>query len=274
MEDNKPQPASANPYAASTVAQTGNNNFIPGGRAVPIGQGMAWIGHGWALFTQSPLMWIVSMVLAFVIFLALNFVPLIGTLAANVMIGLLAGGLMLGAHAQHGGREFAVSDLFSGFNAPHMKPLLIVGAIYAASLFVLTVLAAGMIIAILGASGAAGAIMSGDTGAILGLIAGATIGSMLVLLIVMAIAVPIFMAYWFAPALVALQGVAPIDALKASFSACLKNFMPFLVYGLVFLVLFVVGSLPLGLGLLVVVPLMYTSTYAAYRDVFLGDGGA
>lgn len=274
MEDNKPQPASANPYVASTVAQTGNNNFLSAGRAVPVGQGMAWIRRGWALFTQAPLMWIVSLVLVFVIFLLLNFVPLIGTLAANVMIGLLAGGLMLGAHAQHGGRKFAVSDLFSGFQAPHMMPLLIVGAIYAAALFVLTLLAAGMFIAILGASGAAGALMSGDSSAIMGLIAGATIGSILVLLMVMAIAVPIFMAYWFAPALVVLQGVAPSDALKASFSACLKNFMPFLVYGLVFLVLFVVGSLPLGLGLLVVVPLMYTSTYAAYRDVFLGDSGS
>lgn len=273
VEENKPQPT--NPYAAPAVSvqQAGSDNFIAGGRAVQTGQGTAWVGRGWAMFTQSPLNWIVSLVIVFVIFFMLNFVPLIGTLAAYALFGLLAGGLMLGAHAQHGGRAFEINDLFSGCKAPHMMPLLIVGAIYAAALFVLTLVAAAMMMAILAASGAAGALMSGDTGAVMGLLAGATIGSLLVLLIVMAVAVPVFMAFWFAPALVAINGVAPVDALKMSFSACLKNFLPFLVYGLVFLVLFVVGAIPLGLGLLVVMPLMYTSTYAAYRDIFLGDGG-
>jgi uncharacterized membrane protein len=81
------------------------------------------------------------------------------------------------------------------------------------------------------------------------------------------------MAVWFAPALVAISNMSPIDALAASFKGCLKNILPFLLYGIVFLVLFILGSIPLGLGLLVVLPLVFTSTYAAYRDIFLGDDG-
>ena len=60
-------------------------------------------------------------------------------------------------------------------------------------------------------------------------------------------------------------------AIRMSFSACLKNVMPFLIYGLVFLFIFIIAVLPFGMGLLVAFPLMYASTYAAYRDIFLAE---
>ena len=41
------------------------------------------------------------------------------------------------------------------------------------------------------------------------------------------------MLNWFAPALVALRGVSAIDAMKLSFVSCLRNWLPFLLYGLV-----------------------------------------
>jgi len=58
---------------------------------------------------------------------------------------------------------------------------------------------------------------------------------------------------------------------KASFGACLRNFIPFLLYGIVMLVLFLVAVIPIGLGLLVMIPLSLTSTYAAYRGIFTED---
>ena len=60
-------------------------------------------------------------------------------------------------------------------------------------------------------------------------------------------------------------------AIRMSFTACLKNVMPFLIYGLVFLFIFIIAVLPFGMGLLVAFPLMYASTYAAYRDIFLAE---
>ena len=53
-----------------------------------------------------------------------------------------------------------------------------------------------------------------------------------------------------------------------SFRACLKNIVPFLLYGIVFFFLFVLAAIPLGLGFLVVIPVLIASIYTSYRDVF------
>ena len=248
--------------------------LIPGGRTVPAGQGVAWVGQGWKMFLQAPLMWVVNIVIFVVILTVISLVPFIGALASYALNGLLCGGLMLGAHKLYGGQPLEAVDVFSGFKGPIAKPLLIVGLFYMVAWLVIIITTAALFIVVLGVSGGIGAVMSGDSGALMGLMAGAGLGAIVVLLIVMALSIPIFMAFWFAPALVALGGMAPAKALGASFTACLKNFIPFLLYGLVFLVLFIIGLIPFGLGLLVVVPLLFTSTYFAYRDIFLGDSGA
>ncbi len=275
MEDNKPQ----NPYAAPTAEvltakpEASTETLIADGRSTAAGQGINWVGQGWALFTQTPLIWVVNVVIVFAITFALGVIPLIGTLAGYCLFGFFGGALMLGAHAQHNGRPLEVADVFAGFKAPLTTPLLILGLMYMAAWLGLMIITGALFIVVLGVSGAIGGILSGDTGALTGAVVGAGLGAVMVVLVVMAIATPVFMAFWFAPALVAINGVKPVDALAASFKACLKNFIPFLLYGVVFLVLFVIGSIPLGLGLLVVVPLLYTSTYCAYRDIFLGDDG-
>lgn len=273
MDNDKSQ----NPYAAPSVdvltaqADAGQESLIPGGRGVGFGQGLAWIGQGWSLFTQAPLIWVVNVVIFIAIFVVASLIPFIGTLIGYVLTGLFAGGLMLGAHAQQNGRPLEVADVFSGFKAPMLTPLLIIGVLYMAAWLVVIVIAGIMFAVIFGASGAIGALMSGDSGAMAGLLAGAGLGVLLVGLVVMALSVPIVMAMWFAPALVVLQNMAPVEAMTTSFRGCLRNILPFLLYGIVFLILFIIGSLPFLLGLLVVLPLLYTSTYAAYRDIFLGD---
>ena len=275
MEPNTPQ----NPYAAPTVdvlsAPLTNDavSFIPEGRATSFGQGLNWITRGWNIFTQSPLIWIVNAVIVLAIYVVLSFIPFIGSILSMVLYALLGAGMMLGAHSQHSGRSLEVSDTFSGFQSPHKMNLFILGLLYMVAWTLLLILAGILVAVILGASGVAGAFMSGDSSAIVGLIAGAGIGFILIGLIVMAVSIPIAMAFWFAPALVAINGVSPLAALSSSFFACLKNFLPFLLYGIIFLVLFLVGSIPLLLGLLVVFPLLFTSTYAAYRDIYLADDG-
>jgi uncharacterized membrane protein len=99
-------------------------------------------------------------------------------------------------------------------------------------------------------------------------VAGLGVTTLLAVLVALAISVPIYMALWFAPSLVTFQDYAPFDALKTSFSACLKNIVPFLVYGVMLLILMVVAMIPFGLGMLVMVPVIIASVYAAYRDVF------
>jgi len=88
------------------------------------------------------------------------------------------------------------------------------------------------------------------------------------ILIAMLFIVPILMAYWYAPILVGLNNLTATEAMKLSFLACLKNMLPFLLYGLIFMLLLVAAIIPFGLGLLIAVPVMMTSLYASYVDVF------
>jgi uncharacterized membrane protein len=78
--------------------------------------------------------------------------------------------------------------------------------------------------------------------------------------------------------------VAPVAAMKLSFSACLRNTAPFLVYGLVVLGMWLVMSLPAAAGiigsllvaalLIASIPVLICSVYASYQDVFTAPRGA
>lgn len=90
----------------------------------------------------------------------------------------------------------------------------------------------------------------------------------LALLIVLGAMLPLIMAYWFAPALVLFHDMKALDAMRLSFSACLRNVLPFLIYGVISAVLLVLAMIPLGLGLLVMIPTMTASLYISYKDIF------
>jgi uncharacterized membrane protein len=91
----------------------------------------------------------------------------------------------------------------------------------------------------------------------------AALGAYLVL------SLPLVMLGWFAPALVMLEGQGTWAALGHSFTGCLRNMLPFLVYGLVGLVVFpLLVAVTFGLGMLVLVPVGLLSVHAAYRDIF------
>ena len=57
--------------------------------------------------------------------------------------------------------------------------------------------------------------------------------------------------------------------MRSSFYGCLKNAMPFLLYSVVGLLLFIVALIPLGLGLLVFGPVIWGTMYVGYRDIFV-----
>jgi uncharacterized membrane protein len=167
---------------------------------------------------------------------------------------VMGAGLMLGARAVHQGEGLEVGHLFAGFRE-RTGPLVVVGVIY----LIATVVIVLAMVMLMGVSFVG--MMTGSAEAF-----GA--GLLLGVLVAVALSVPLMMAYWFAPALVALNGFSAVDAMKTSFSACLKNILPFLIYGLVGLVLAIVASIPLALGWFVLGPVFVASIYASYRDVF------
>jgi uncharacterized membrane protein len=85
----------------------------------------------------------------------------------------------------------------------------------------------------------------------------------------LALLLPVVMAIWFAPPLVVFHDKSAVEAMQESFTGCLRNIVPFLLYGLVMLVLGVLAAIPFGLGWLVLGPVLAASLYTSYKDIYL-----
>ena len=246
--DMEPFPISAPPFTGDC-------------RTVPAGNAFEWLKQGWAMFVVNPGVWIAMMVILIVIYLGLMIVPLIGQLAAHLVTPVLGAGMLVACQKILNNETIEIPDLFAGFKR-NTGDLVMLGVLYMAGMLVIFA-----VVAVLGGGSLAGGMMVGRSAG-LGMAMG---GMLLAVLLSLALSVPLFMAIWFAPALVLFNNMKPVPALKASFDACLKNAVPFLVYGLITLVLCFFAVLPVGLGFLVLGPLLAGSVYASYRDIFVGS---
>jgi hypothetical protein len=252
------------PYAApkSQVADRPGSpvegNFVPEGQTVPAGNGWSWITSGWELFKQQPGMWILVIIIFLALMIVAGVIPIV-----NLVVGLLGpvfvGGLMIGCRAIDEGGELEVGHLFAGFRE-HAGKLVLVGLFNVGAWLLVVV----VIFLLAGASAFTMRHAGADVGAGA---ASAVLGG----LIGLALGIPIYMAIWFAPALVTLSGLEVWAALKASFSGCLKNIVPFLVYGVMAFVLAIVASIPFMLGWLVLGPVIIASVYTGYRDIYFAQ---
>ncbi len=247
---------------AAPNAQGGS--FHADGRVVDAGRGWDWIVEAFALFRKQPGIWILAAVVLGVLFIVISMIPLLGSLANALLFPIFGAGLMLGCRDLERGGALEVAHLFAGFKQK-TGDLVMVGAF---NLFGWVVIFFAVFV-VVGGGVFMGLMRGGMPGA------GISIASMLIaMLLVAGLSVPLTMATWFAPALIVLQHMAPADALKASFFACLRNWIPFLVYGIVLLVAGIVAAIPAGLGYLVLIPVLAASVYTAYRDIFCAGQAA
>jgi uncharacterized membrane protein len=246
----------------SQMTPQGAGNAGPG-RAVPAGQGWVWITGGFEMFKKQPGMWIALVVVLFVIIVVLNFLNILfflGSIALMLLMPVFVAGLMLACQAQQRGAPLEMGHLFAGFKT-QTGNLIVLGALALGGVIIVMV----PVILIVGVGAFFGAARGDAAGA------AAMGGSFFIAwLLAMGLSVLLYMALWFAPALVALRGTAPVDAIKQSFFGCLKNIVPFLIYGIIMMVLSIVATIPLGLGWLVLGPVAVASVYVAYRDIY-GD---
>jgi hypothetical protein len=203
-------------------------------------------------------------------------VPLVGVAIASIVVPAFSVGFMAAARAasRRSGVELAL--LFDGFRHAQRSQL-VLGAVY---LVCLTLVLGGSTLA--DGSALARWMLTGRRPANEVLQSDEFLGA---LALAAALYLPVMMMFWFAPPLVAWHSASPAKALFYSFFACLMNWRAFLAYGaaaaLVTLVVpFVLAvtlrtliagvsfawlALPM-LGVLL--PTLFASFYASYRDVF------
>jgi hypothetical protein len=237
-------------------------------RSLNAGRGAAWWAEGWRIFTASPALWIGIIVVMVLIAIALNFIPILGNIAQALLWPVFIGGVLLGCHALAVGRPLEFPHLFAGFQEGRAGPLLILGLI---AFVVSLAFALAIMMLVFGAMGFSGmaALMTGDpTAAMGGALAGMGIAALFAVPIALIGYGLFLMAWWFAPALVTLNRADAFAALKASFDASWKNLGALTVFGLIFIGLAIVASIPFGLGWLVLLPVMFGGLYASWREVF------
>jgi len=227
------------------------------------GAGWDWIARGWKIFARAPLMWVISIVVLFIAAVIISLVPFIGSLVFQLLQAVIAGGFMVACHSLSRGGDFELEHLMAGFKRNFTSLLLLGVFLVVGGLLIMLVL-----MLFVGATVMSVFIGGGNAEQAIAAIAASAMTMLLGALVALALTIPMLAAYWFAPALVILNDMKPMAALKESFFGSFRNFVPFLVYGIIMTVFAVIAAIPFGLGMLVWIPLAITSTYAAYRGIF------
>ena len=241
-----------NPYssAADKAQEPTTSAQLIGVKSVAAGRGLSWFGEGFEIFKLAPWIWILNVVLFFVILAVLSAIPVISILT-SLLTPVFVAGLILGCRDLDGGNELKVAHVFAGFQN-RAGSLIGLGAINV----IITILFVGNFDP-----------EAWETGQMTDQEAMSMILAVLVMTLFM---IPLLMLFWFAPTLIVLhEDVGIIEAMKLSFLGCIRNILPFLIYGIVGFILMILASIPFGLGWLVLGPVLFGTIYASYKDIFL-----
>lgn len=231
-------------------------------RKVHASHGWMWIKHGYWLFRKNPLLWMVLTAIGVIGMLGIAVIPVIGDPLATLLFPVLLAGFMFGCHALAKGEELELAHLFAGFQQ-HTQQLVTLGGVNLVGQ--LLILGAMMLT---GGATLVGIMMGGKTADDPEILMQAVAGAGFSLLLGMTLFSVLLMAMQFAPMLVIFGKMQPIPALKASLRAFLRNVIPLTVYAVMLLPFAILATLPMLLGWLVLLPIIITSLYAIYRDLF------
>jgi hypothetical protein len=248
---------------------------------VPASNGWLWLKRGFGFFGRAPLAWVLVAVSYWMLVSVVGLLPYLGLVAVMVATPAFAVSFMAMCRELERGRPLELKLLFAGFRR-NPGALAVLGGTYLLAILGILVTSQlfddGLLMRwMLEGKAVPRDEASGDA------LATAAIAAFVLF-------VPVIMAFWFAPVLVAWHGMSAPKALFFSFFAALRNWRAFLVYGIAaalvagvvpgvaFSLLAVAarGSQGAGgvmsvLALVVVVillPTLYASFYASYRDVF------
>lgn len=227
-------------------------------------QGLQWILSGFYLFLKAPLAWVFVCFTLMLIAITMSLVPLLGKFVFTLISPVFLAGIMLGCRDMEQGKSIEITHLFMAFKT-NSAPLITIGGIY----LIGQILILGLVM-LIGGSQMTDMLLYGkrvDESELMGVMSNMLTSS----LIALTLSIPLMMASWFSPLLVVFHNTPPIVALQRSFFACLKNFIPFQVYGITFIVLTIVAIMPYGVGLVILIPTLFASIYVSYKDIFLAE---
>ncbi|HTM62317.1 MAG TPA: BPSS1780 family membrane protein [Burkholderiales bacterium] len=247
-------------------------------RVVSAGRGARWLGEGWRLFRVAPLAWLAAVFGYWILMSVVSVLPFIGAAAAAILVPAFSVGFMALARAAGRKAPLELSLLFDGFRH-EVRAQITLGVFYLLCLALL-----------LGASTLA------DGGALAQwLLTGHhpdadvlySEAFFAALVVTAMLYMPVMLAFWFAPPLVAWHSTGAVKALFFSFAASLMNWRAFLGYGAVTAVVTLVvplvvltalawvgegGRVPAATFVLplmiLLLPTLFASFYVSYRDVF------
>jgi len=231
-------------------------------KQLKIASGWLWIRQGIYLFKKSPVLWVVLTFMAITSLIAIGSIPIVGDPLATLLFPVLFSGLLQGCHALENDEELELAHLFAGFKMRTHQLVTLGGLNLIGQLSIFGVMM------LTGGSELVGILMSGTQAQDPAMITQATMGAGFSIMIGLGLFTVLLMATQFAPMLVTFNKTAPFDALKISLRGCLNNVGPLSAYGLMMVLFGLAASMPMMLGWLILLPIMITSIYAAYRGIF------
>jgi hypothetical protein len=262
-----------NPYSppgsavADVTESAGSTGFSAPGRKVEAGGGASWIGGGWKLYKAAPMLWIVALLILACIDMVLGAIPILGQIANALLYPVFMVGVLAFARGIADGEEAQLGNLFAGFREK-LGPLVLLGVVYILMGLMLLAVLGGLLAAMVGLPASLDA--EGLRAYSEGLVAAdALLPAALAFLVVMALGIPVAAAFWLAPGLVYYTELGVGAAIKESLRCCLRNWLPFLIYGILGILVMVGGMFLLIIGMfLVSLPVLMASYYSSFSDLY------
>jgi hypothetical protein len=265
--DMNAQPNAIPPKAsASTVGSAPSGPRLP--RSLAASRGASWWSEGWNVFVASPWLWIAHIVVLGAVLVVLAFIPVLGNIAGSLLAPVLLGGMLVGCQALARGQPLQFDHLFAGFRDGRTVPLVLLGLFAFVAGLAIALLLMSLVFGAMGISTFT-SLMTGNASAVMnGAMAGMGVAAVLAVPIAFLAWALFIMAWFFAPALCALDRVEAFTAIRASLRASWANLGAIVLFVVIFVVLALLASIPAFLGWLVLGPVAVGASFAAWREVF------
>ncbi|HKE42587.1 MAG TPA: hypothetical protein VEY94_03205 [Patescibacteria group bacterium] len=219
-------------------------------RAVPVIRAFAWYEEAMRLFKRAPLNWCLLGLITLAAELLLQLVPGIGVAASKVIIPVIECGMLIGAAAVDRGEPLELRYAVAAFGARAAA----LAAIVVSALIVFGAEAiTGYAVAGVNLLAPGGEDIELSTSTMGAMFTVGTLASLPVL---------------FVPFAALFDHASFGHAFVTSAHGFALNVLPLLVFGVLALMLIVVGLLSFGIALIAILPLLSAASYVAWKDIY------